>query len=175
MRILKQFARWALRDELQREGLKHHNLLVSVQADLENFTRAVGSFMRLRGYCVNLALDKQEKPSSFYMVSRFDYWCLAFYWDVNMFSGFNPLWFRGIPIIWEGDSWFRELDHGEYPVPPTSSFPGSGNKPKDKTLERSVLPSTGASKSSGCSRGRSRGEDEIPEAFFPWRDRKGTY
>ncbi len=174
MRILKQFARWVLRDELQRERLEYHNLLVSVQADLENFTRAVGPFMRLRGYCVNLALDKQGKPSSFYMVSRFDYWCLAFYWDVNMFSGFNPLWFRGIPIIWEGDSYFRELDSSEHPLHPTFSFPGSANK-NGKTLKWPVLPTAGASKSSGCSRGRSRGEEEIPEAFFPWRDRKGTY
>ena len=53
---------------------------------------------------------------------------------------------------------------------PTFNFPGSGNKPKDKTLKRSVLPSTGASKSSGCSRGRSRGEEDYPEAFFPWRE-----
>lgn len=180
MRILKQFSRWVLRDELRRDlqrRREHIDALVAVQSDLETFTRAVGPFMRLRGYCVNLALGKQEKPSFFYTVSRFDYWCLGFYWDVDMFmrGGWNPLWFRGIPIIWEGDSYgknsfFRELARCEYPVSPTFNFPGSGNKPKDKTLKRSVCPDTGALKSSGCSRGQGRGEEEIPEAFFPWRE-----
>ena len=49
---------------------------------------------------------------------------------------------------------FEQFHRDHYP---NFAFPGSGNKPKDKTLKRSVVPSTGVSKSSGCSRGRSRG------------------
>ena len=109
MWIVTRLARWVLRNELQ----VHEDDLIAARADFENLIRVTRPFMDLRGGCLVLALKKQDRPLSYYQVSRFDYWCLAFYWNfgtAGMFKGFHPLRLGGIPIIWEGNSFFRYLD-----------------------------------------------------------------